>query len=259
MTMRYRVVVADDDDDMRTLLRHTLERSQRFVVVGEAADGRSAVRETEALLPDLVLLDVAMPEIDGVRALPLLRAAAPDAAVVVISGLDPQRMWPALEAGGAAAFVPKGLTASRLIEELLGVLDREHVRPPVTGEEVHLEATVHLDAQPISAREARSFVRRTLGDWECESMVDVVLLLTSELVTNAILHAGSEVDLNLRLAGGVLRITVSDASERPPVLRDASPESTGGRGVALLDAMAVDWGAVPTASGKLVWFEVAIS
>src|SRR5262249_9777886 len=82
---RYRVVVADDFEDMRILIRVLLTASGRFIVMGEGATGREAVELSAAHRPDVVLLDLAMPEMDGLEALPLILAVSPESKVVVLS------------------------------------------------------------------------------------------------------------------------------------------------------------------------------
>ena len=103
-----RVVIADDSDDIRALLRAQLEMDGRFAVVGEAEDGAAAVEVVREQQPDLVVLDLAMPRIDGLTALPLLREAAPGARVVVLSGFEAQAVAPKVLAAGASRCIEKG-------------------------------------------------------------------------------------------------------------------------------------------------------
>lgn len=88
---------------------------------------------------------------------------------------------------------------------------------------------------------------------------DVVVLLTNELVTNAILHADSEIDVVVDVTGGRVRVEVRDRATRAPRRRWSEPTATAGRGLALVEALASDWGvdAIP-GEGKAVWFEVAV-
>lgn len=119
------------------------------------------------------------------------------------------------------------------------------------------EAKVRLDASPDSARAARRFVRDTLVAWGCESRVDTVTLLTNELVTNAVLHARSRVELSLHRHGGALRVEVADGSPAAPVRRDyGADQATTGRGLALVEALAAVWGVESSDRGKSIWFEV---
>ncbi|MEV7026047.1 ATP-binding protein [Kitasatospora sp. NPDC093558] len=89
---------------------------------------------------------------------------------------------------------------------------------------------------------------------------DVVMLLTSELVTNAIVHAvgGSEIELSVRADVGTLRVTVTDHGTGTPQLRTAAESDQGGRGLALVKALAHDFGWDRLDDGKQVWFELSL-
>lgn len=87
-------------------------------------------------------------------------------------------------------------------------------------------------------------------------MIEVVLLTANELVTNAILHARTELHLFVRLQGQAVRIEVADHSDQLPVHRHVGDDATSGRGIALLDALAARWGVEILPDGKRVWFEV---
>ncbi|MFF4318381.1 ATP-binding protein [Streptomyces sp. NPDC001568] len=110
----------------------------------------------------------------------------------------------------------------------------------------------------------RDFTRRALDDWlwppHAEETEDA-LLLVSEAVTNACLHAGGPRELVLRHAPGRLRVEVSDGNPEPPSPRPASGRSRpGGHGLVLLGRLAKGWGWEPSADGrggKTVWLEVA--
>jgi chemotaxis response regulator CheB len=81
------VVLIDDEAEIVSLERALLERDGRFVIVGEGADGTSAVRLARMLKPDAIVLDVLMPRMDGWEALPLIKRVSPDTQVIVISAL----------------------------------------------------------------------------------------------------------------------------------------------------------------------------
>ncbi|MYU15785.1 PAS sensor protein, partial [Streptomyces sp. SID8361] len=113
---------------------------------------------------------------------------------------------------------------------------------------------------PDAVMHARRFTARTLRNWGVEDDLDVALLVTSELVTNALVHTRGEVRLNLTLTADRLRIAVNDLSPRTPVKPAAVDwEATGGRGLLLIEAMSQTWGSVPLSGGKQVWGEISLS
>jgi DNA-binding NarL/FixJ family response regulator len=247
----FRVVVADDFEDMRHLVKLTLERSGRFEVVGEAANGVEAVDMAAALEPDILLLDLSMPVLSGMEALPRIRAASPGTKVVVLSGLDRSAMETDAMEGGAVGYLEKGLQPKQLVDELLAVAGLLELVQKAAD-----TAKAQLNAEPQSAASARRFVDETLQRWHCEELFDVVGLLTSELVTNAILHAHSEIELKVTLMPDAVRIDVVDHSASMPTPREATEEDTSGRGLGLVDALATAWGVDEHPTGKSVWFEL---
>jgi DNA-binding NarL/FixJ family response regulator len=116
-----RVLLAEDADDMRMLLRLTLESDGRFKVIGEAADGARAIEFLESESPDVVVLDMAMPKMDGLEVLEEIKSRGLRAKVLVFSGFDGGVERAAL-ALGAHAFLRKGTAAmSEIIPNLLAL------------------------------------------------------------------------------------------------------------------------------------------
>jgi PAS domain S-box-containing protein len=116
-----RIVIVDDNDDVRRLLRVQIERIGRYDVVGEGIDGVHAIEVVTATQPDVVFLDLAMPRMDGLEALPLILGAAPGVRVVVLSGFDQDTIASKALEAGAVRYVEKGvrLNFAEIIEEAL--------------------------------------------------------------------------------------------------------------------------------------------
>ena len=243
-----RVLVADDVEDSRFLVRRFLERTGQFTVVAEASNGAQAVELTGRHQPDLALLDLAMPVMDGLEALPLVRQVSPRTTVVVLSNVA--RKWIAAAANGTAdGVVEKNLDPDAFVRELLSVIDH-----PAEGPSDRL----CLPNQLTSPRAARAFVRETLGRWDIPHLIDDAILLTSELVANAVLHADSPLELRLAIRGDFLRVEVIDARPDGLMRRSASADATSGRGLSMVNTVAVLWGSDPAAGGKSVWFDLPI-
>ncbi|WP_369373290.1 ATP-binding protein [Streptomyces sp. cg36] len=112
----------------------------------------------------------------------------------------------------------------------------------------------------------RDFTARALDAWGWTATayepdlerVEDVLLLVSEVVTNACLHTGGPEELVLRHRAGVLRAEVRDPSPVVPARRPRAPSLPGGHGLMVLDRLAERWGSVPEGTGKVVWLEVSL-
>lgn len=111
-----RILLCDDAAPLRALYKIVFEAEADFVVAGEAADGQAGVAAALELQPDVVLLDIAMPVMDGLEAIPEIRAAAPETKIVMCTAMvDPRIRTRALELG-AADFVEKGTDPRELVE-----------------------------------------------------------------------------------------------------------------------------------------------
>ena len=108
MADRIRVLVCDDVAMLRELIRYELEEDDDVVVVGEADNGLDSVRLVEELSPDAVVLDLAMPGIDGLEAITRMRAVPDPPAILVHSGFDAATMRDRVLALGAARYLEKG-------------------------------------------------------------------------------------------------------------------------------------------------------
>jgi anti-sigma regulatory factor (Ser/Thr protein kinase) len=136
------------------------------------------------------------------------------------------------------------------------MMQEESVGVDAAGESLESRTTLSPEAE--SAAMARAFVTETLLLWGAERMLESATLLTSELVTNAVLYAGSDIHLVVRQAGRRIRVEVRDGNPQVPVRRFPTEESVSGRGLALVEALAAAWGVDPVPDdGKTVWFEVA--
>ena len=110
-----RVLIVDDDDLMRAGLRSVLSSDERLRVVGEAGDGRSAVERTLELRPDVVLMDVRMPDLDGIAATRELLGVAPDSRVVILTTFEQDDYIFGALSAGASGFLLKRTRPEELI------------------------------------------------------------------------------------------------------------------------------------------------
>ena len=149
-----RVLIADDHGAIRAGLRLILETATDIVVVGEAADGATAVRQAAALRPDVVLMDVRMPGVDGIAAAQQIVRAG-DGAVLVLTTFDlDDYVFGALRAG-AAGFLLKTAEPAALVDAVRRLAAGESVLAPEVTRRV-LDQYVRLDHSLASAAPVRS-------------------------------------------------------------------------------------------------------
>jgi anti-sigma regulatory factor (Ser/Thr protein kinase) len=127
----------------------------------------------------------------------------------------------------------------------------------VTESDELLRAATQLPPVRQSAGYARRFVGDILSRWGLASSVETAQLLTSELVTNAVVHAGTEVRIILEAHDETLHVEVIDLTDRSPVVRlTPYDDLQTGRGLTVLDSVARAWGVDPLERGKSVWFDL---
>ena len=115
-----RVVIVDDSAEVRTLVRTELRLSGAAVVEGEGADGADAVDLARRLQPDAMLLDVSMPGMDGLAALPLVLECSPGTRVVMFSGFDEEPLAMRALDLGATSYLTKTSSLEDVVNELVG-------------------------------------------------------------------------------------------------------------------------------------------
>ncbi len=118
--------------------------------------------------------------------------------------------------------------------------------------------TIELSPMASSVREGRQFVLAALASWDLSDLADAASLLTSELLTNSVLHARTDISLTVRRADeGTVEICVRDGSRHSPRRRGHAHDGTTGRGIELLDKLAQSWDVSTDENGKTVRFLLA--
>lgn len=252
---RLTAVVADDFEPARRLFVDALDETGRFTVVAEAADGREALAAAAEHLPDLAVLDLAMPVVGGLDVIEEINEASPATRIVVVSGFPGRDLEGLVVSRGAAGYVRKRPSIRAVVDDLVvaaGALE-------IAGEVLAAAAVRRFPAQLGSPRAARRFVTDILDRWDCRPAIETLELLLSEVVANAIVHGQSEPEVAVRLLDGRLRVEVADSSDDMPLTRTPEVGATGGRGLWILDSEASRWGVERRAGGgKVVWFEVPV-
>jgi two-component system response regulator NreC len=136
MNQKVRIVIAEDHTILREGLRSLLSSSANFEIVGEAADGREAIRHVEKLKPDLILTDLSMPRMNGMEAIKEIKRKSPATKVLVLTVHRAEEYILATFRAGADGYVLKDSTHSELIMAVKKVLSGTHYITPEIAEKV---------------------------------------------------------------------------------------------------------------------------
>jgi anti-sigma regulatory factor (Ser/Thr protein kinase) len=233
------VVVADARRPARAAVRRALSASDAFTVVGEAAAAGPAVETAVREQADQAVLALGLRPRTGLDALARVRAERPECVVLVASDL---RRVAVLD------------DPTRLERDLHCLLGLPLVRRD--GSEGGDACAVELPPARSSVATARAFVEDALVRAGRADLTVAAALLTSEIMTNAIVHARSAARVEVRAIGDVVRVEVTDWGRGALTLRDTAPTVLGGRGLHIVDALADAWGTCAAPGAKVVWFEV---
>lgn len=121
-----RILIVDDNSLVRSGIRILLETHQNWRVCGEAANGIEAIAQAVALKPDLILLDISMPELDGLKALPLMRRRVPDAAIIILTLHESLSLARIAAHWGIGGYVTKSVVATELVPLIESLEEHAH-------------------------------------------------------------------------------------------------------------------------------------
>jgi DNA-binding NarL/FixJ family response regulator len=116
--VRARILIVDDHEIFRRGLRSLLETRPEFEILGEAADGLQAVEKAKELQPDIIIMDVSMPQLDGLQATRLIRKKLPNTKILILSQHDTSHMLAAASEAGANGYVTKSQVSRCLLSAL---------------------------------------------------------------------------------------------------------------------------------------------
>jgi DNA-binding NarL/FixJ family response regulator len=143
-----RILIADDHPIFRFGMRTLLTALPDFTVVGEAVTGEEAIQSTDALLPDLVLMDINMPGMNGIEATARIRAQHPHTAILIVTMLDDDSVFAAMRAG-ARGYLLKGAEPAETLRAIRAVASGEAIFSPGVAQRV-MDYFAHSPAVPAN-------------------------------------------------------------------------------------------------------------
>jgi anti-anti-sigma regulatory factor len=221
------------------------------LTVDTAPDVRSTLLGCLSSQPELIVVDVSTMDIEDETVLTVLpslarHAAAWPGAALVIGGPGPL-LAAALDRMAVQQSVPVYPTVEQALTSRADRVPRRRARQMLTP-------------VPRSLVRARSLVKRACTGWNVATVTDRAQIVTTELVANAVRHAGTRMELTVSLRQRNLHLSVQDGNERLPRLCGPDGEmSADGRGLKVVDALTSGWGSTPTENGKVVWATIRLA
>ena len=182
---KIRILIADDHAVVREGTRQILEQEEDLEVVAEASDGEQAVRLTGDKKPDVVIIDIAMPNVDGIEATKQIKALYPSTTVLILSAYDDDQFVFNLVEAGAAGYLLKSVRGQELVDAIRAVFNGESVLHPTIARKV-LNRLAPVSGEPGGHR---------LLDMLSEREIEVLRLATRGLSNQSI---AGELCLSLR-------------------------------------------------------------
>lgn len=199
-----RVVLVDDHDLVRRGMRTMLDTEQGIEVVGEAADGAEALKVVESAMPDVVLIDVIMPNQDGIVTISRIKESWPNIACVVLSGHDEQQfVFDAVKAG-ASGYLLKSADLEEVVATVKDVAGGAHRLDPQLASRVLREFQSYQGSdvaevyQPLTPREKE--ILRLMSDGLPNKTIASRLSISERTVTTHVANIYSKLHVNNRVS-----------------------------------------------------------
>ena len=219
MTDTIHVLLADDHDLVRAGLKSALRGHEDFSVVGEARDGNEAVREAKRLRPELVVLDVRMPRLNGIEACREIRSEVPEANVLMLTSFADEKAVMAAIVAGASGFMLKEVQTAELIEAMRTVGHGGKILDPVSAAAVieqirrgNVMSEEDRLAQQLSERELK--ILELISDGMTNREIGENLYLSEKTVKHHVSDILGKLGLSRRVEAAAFAIRRS--AQKPP-------------------------------------------
>ena len=198
--VKIRVLAVDDHPLLREGIAALLADETDIVLAGEAADGREAVEQFRRLLPDVTLMDLQMPHLNGVEATNAIRAEFPNARIIVLTTYTGDAHVPLALKAGASGYLLKNAIRT----ELLSTIRAVHAGRKVLSSEITFAVASHAAGEALSPSETR--VLRLIADGLSNKQIAAALSITEEAVKGQVKNILSKLDARDRTHAAVIGV-----------------------------------------------------
>lgn len=207
--MTIRVLIADDHHVVRRGLVFFLKTQKDIEIIGEAKNGREAVEMADKLNPDLVLMDLVMPEMDGVEATRIIKQANPEIRIMILTSFsDQDHVIPALEAG-ASGYQLKDIEPDELVRAIQNMTNGENqLHPKATSHLLkHLSSQNERERKPIEELTKREFeVLKEIAKGKSNKEIAAALFITEKTVKTHVSNLLSKLELSDRTQAALFAV-----------------------------------------------------
>lgn len=217
--MAIRVLIADDHHVVRRGLAFFLKTQEQIEVVGEAGNGREAVELARKLNPDLILMDLIMPEMDGIQATTIIKQEQPQIKVLVLTSFsDQEHVIPAIEAG-ASGYQLKDIQPDELVHSIKRIMNGEdQLHPKATSLVMkHLSSNNRQERKPLDDLTKRELeVLKEIASGKSNKEIATSLYITEKTVKTHVSNVLAKLGLADRTQAALYAVRNHLAGQQPP-------------------------------------------
>jgi two-component system, NarL family, response regulator NreC len=198
--MATRILLADDHKIMREGLRALIEKQPHFEIVGQAADGRTTVRLAQELMPDVIIMDIGMPELNGIEATRRIKAIVPKTRIIALSMYYDKRFVFGMLGAGASGYLRKDCALDELVTAIQVVAENgTYLSPRVAGAGVkryvnHLSKSNPVESARLTDRQRE--VLQSLSEGKNTKQIASALMISVKTVETHILNVKEKLDIH---------------------------------------------------------------
>ena len=198
--MAIKILLADDHKIMREGLRSLIEKNSQFEIVGQAEDGRMTVRLAQELMPDIIIMDIGMPDLNGIEATRRIKAIVPETRIIALSMYHDKRFVSGMLGAGASGYLTKDCALDELVTAVEVVAKNEtYLSPRVAGAGVrkyvnHLSKSSRAGIATLTDRQRE--VLQSLSEGKNTKQIASALRISVKTVETHILNIKEKLDIH---------------------------------------------------------------